>query len=421
MRIAIIAFGSRGDVQPYVALGKGLQDAGHTIRFVTTMDFEDLVREHGLQPWVAAFDIQEALQQPEAARALESGKLFGSFKLFAEIAQRGASVVAETGLDACREVDAVLSGFSGMLLGWSLAEKLGLRFIQAYNVPITPTGAFPGVLLPGLSFWPRPLWHRLSHRFTRQMLWQTARNSGNRARAEILDLPPAPLLGPFDTELFLRGPVFYGLSPSVLPKPDDWGPEIEVTGFWTLPESRDWSPPDELLAFLEGGSPPVYLGFGSMSSREPRATTDLVARALERTGQRAIVVSGWSGIERSDWPSSVFVADSLPHSWLFQRVSAVVHHGGAGTTAAGFRAGVPSIIVPFHGDQPFWGQLAARLGVGPRPVPRRRLTAERLARTIDLALGDVEMQARAARLGNAIRAENGVAPVVEAIGRLDCP
>ena len=171
--------------------------------------------------------------------------------------------------------------------------------------------------------------------------------------------------------------------------------------------------------FLEAGSPPVYIGFGSMSSREPEATTRLVIEALRRVGQRAILLSGWGGLQKTDLPDMVFMGESLPHAWLFPRVAAVVHHGGAGTTAAGLRAGVPSITVPFFGDQPFWGRRIAELGVGPEPIPRRRLTVERLASAIQQAVGDDGMRLRAAKLGARIRAEDGIAGAVEIIRQVE--
>jgi sterol 3beta-glucosyltransferase len=171
-------------------------------------------------------------------------------------------------------------------------------------------------------------------------------------------------------------PILYGFSPSVIPAPSDWNGNTFITGYWFVDESENWQPPTALLDFLQSGSPPVYIGFGSMSNRNPEQTADLVIQALALTNQRAILLSGWSGLQKANTPDSIFMIDSIPHSWLFPRVSAVVHHGGASTTAAGLKAGVPSVIIPFFGDQPFWGQRVADLGVGPKPIPRKKLTAE---------------------------------------------
>ena len=147
----------------------------------------------------------------------------------------------------------------------------------------------------------------------------------------------------------------------MIPRPPDWGKDVFVTGYWFLDTPDNWNPPQELAEFLDSGSTPIYIGFGSMSNRKPEEITDLVLKALQRTKQRAILLSGWSGLQKQNLPRSVFMTDSVPHSWLLPRVAAAIHHGGAGTTAAGLMAGVPSIIVPFHGDQPFWGQRVLEL------------------------------------------------------------
>jgi len=154
-----------------------------------------------------------------------------------------------------------------------------------------------------------------------------------------------------------------------------------------------------------------------MSSRDPQATTELVLRALRQTNQRAIVASGWGGMCRDHLPAEVFMIESIPHTWLFPRMAAVVHHGGVGTTAAGLRAGVPSIVVPFFGDQPFWGQRVAALGVGPTPIPRKQLTTDKLAQAIQVALTDQTMRQHAAGLGSQIRMEDGVGTAVSAIAK----
>jgi UDP:flavonoid glycosyltransferase YjiC (YdhE family) len=177
------------------------------------------------------------------------------------------------------------------------------------------------------------------------------------------------------------------------------------------------TPPAPLVEFLDSGPPPVYVGFGSMSSRNPAETADLVLEAVARTQQRAIIHAGWGGLQRADLPGSVMMVDGVPFSWLFPRVAAVVHHGGAGTTGLALHAGVPAIVVPFTVDQPFWGSRVAALGVGPTPIPRKRLTQERLADALRSTVADEAMRARAVALGVQIRAEDGVAAAVDIFGR----
>jgi sterol 3beta-glucosyltransferase len=412
MHITIIAPGSRGDIQPYIALGVGLKRSGHVVRTVTNKAFTSLLQSYGLEIWPIDIDVQAALQSSETSAAIEGGGVLASFKKLSEISKRGANLLVQTGLEAAEGADVILSGFGGILIGASLAEKLGLPFVQAYNVPLTPTAAFPGALFPHLSGWPRSVTHRLSHWLTRQVFWQAARMAGNSARMGLLGLPSAPLLGMFDTDLLGRGPLLYGFSPSLIPRPADWDEQVQITGYWFTDEPNDWSPPDDLVHFLERGPSPVYIGFGSMSSEQPEHLSRLVLDTLARHQRRAIISSGWAGLFASSLPDNVHVVDSVPHSWLFPRVAAVVHHGGAGTTAAGVRAGVPSVIVPFHGDQPFWGHLVETTGIGPKPIPRKRLTSERLANTIEEALQNEDIKRRAAQMGTRVRSEDGVAAAV---------
>jgi sterol 3beta-glucosyltransferase len=418
VQVAIIAPGSRGDVQPYVALGVGLAARGHGVRLVTTLDHASLVREHGLEPWLAEIDIQRELEAPGARDAIEGGGLIASFRRFSDIAKRGSDLVARQALAASEAADVVLAGFGGIFTATAVAEKLGVPLVQAYNVPYTPTAAFPGALTPWLSFPPRGFTHRLGHKVARQAIWLTSRASGNPTRRQIFGLSDAPRLGRFDSGILGASPILYGLSPAVTPRPADWGPRITMTGYWFLDAAPDWRPNGELTEFLAAGPPPVYIGFGSMSSRDPGATAALVLQAIAESGRRAVLHRGWGGLAPTDLPESVLAIDSVPHSWLFPRMAAIVHHGGAGTTAAAIRAGVPAVVVPFHGDQPFWGRLVADKGLAPRAIPRKRLTASRLAAAITTAATDEAMRERAAAVGERVRGEDGVAEAVAAIERV---
>jgi UDP:flavonoid glycosyltransferase YjiC (YdhE family) len=415
MKIMIIAPGSRGDVQPYIALGKGLQNAGHTIRFVSHQNFEKLVTSYGLEFWSVDSDVQGIVENSEMRERIEKGNFLSLMAQMAKEAQREAKSFAEGGLAAGDGMDLVLAGMGGMFIGIAIAEKLGLPFLQAYVVPFTPTRDFSSVLTPKL---PRLL-NLFSHQLTRQLMWQGFRSADTLARQKALGIPVAPFSGPYHSKSTRGMPILYGFSPSVIPAPTDWDGNCHVTGYWFVDEADDWTPPSALLGFLEAGTPPVYIGFRSMSNRNPEETTNLVLRALKQTNQRAILLSGWGGLKKSDLPDSTFMIDSAPHSWLFQRVAAVVHHGGASTTAAGLRAGVPSIIVPFFGDQPFWGRRIAELGVGPNPIPRAKLTSEQLASAIQQAVTDKGMHERANSLGSKIQAEDGIARAAEVIHQLE--
>jgi len=418
MRIAIIASGSRGDVEPYVALGKGLADAGDSVRFVTQRDFEALVTSQGVEFWPAEGSVRDIAQSQEMRDLLERGNFLAIMSRMGREARNASLGMATAGLAACQGVDILVAGLGTLGVGLGLAEKLRLPVVQAYYVPFTPTRDYPFALFPKLPRWLGRAPNRLSFHLGRQIMWQPLRAADSAARREVLGLPPAPFWGPYAAPALRGLPILYGYSPLVIPPASDWGPNVHVTGYWFLDPPADWTPPAEVTEFLQAGPPPVYVGFGSMANRRPEETADLVLEALRRTGQRGIVLAGWGGIKKADLPDSVLMLDSIPHSWLFPRVAAVAHHGGAGTTSAGLRAGVPSIVIPFFADQPFWGQRVADLGVGPAPITRKALTADRLASAIDAAVSNQAMRRRAADLGAGIRAENGVAHAVEVIRRI---
>ncbi len=416
MRIAIIAMGSRGDVQPYIALGKGLKAAGHTVRLVTHENFEGLVGAYGLEFCPVKGNVQAFMETPEMLAFLESGNFLAINAHTSKAAQRAAIDWAEGSLAACQGMELLIVGVGGLFLSLALAEKLKLPLLQAYIFPFTPTTAFPAILFPQSISKLGGYVNRLSHHLFRQMMWQGSRTGDELARKQVLGLSTAPFWGLYNSKQLQLYPILYGFSSSVIPKPSDWH-NTQITGYWFLDEAPDWTPPAALLDFLQSGSPPVYIGFGSMRSRKPEETADLVLQAI--AGQRAILQSGWGGLSKSDLPDTVFMVDSISHSWLFPRMAAVVHHGGAGTTAAGLRAGVPTIVIPFFGDQPFWGARIAELGVGPKPIPRQQLTAERLAEAIHRVMTDQLMRQRAAALGAKIQAEDGIASAVAIVAEME--
>lgn len=421
MRITLPTTGSRGDVQPYVALGRGLQALGHRVRLATHSDFEGLARKHGLD----FFPIEgsgEALQStPAGARMLQAGA--NPFRFMREFTRLRKPIVRdlmERCRQACLDADLILLSPTALLVSLSVAEKLGVPPCWTALQPTTPTRYLTNPFFPPAPGWlpGEGVYNLLTHVLTGETLWQLMRSTINQARREVLGLPPLPFLGPVAQTLGKQTRL-YGFSPVVVPPPPDWGPEHHVTGFWVLDEPA-YRPPAELLAFLEAGPPPVCIGFGSNHNTDPGGVTRLVLRALELAGQRGVLLTGWAGLEevRSE---RVFAATSVPHEWLFPRMAAVVHHGGAGTTGAALRSGVPSLAVPFMADQPFWARRAFELGVGPRPIPRKRLTAEGLAVALRAAVGDRRLRERAAQVGAQLRAEDGVARAVEVFDREVAP
>ena len=423
MNVAIISMGSQGDVQPYLALGAALRGAGHAVRLVTHENFGAAARANDLDFWPVRGNVQEVAQSPEMRDLLEKGNFLKINQYTAKLARTLAVDWAQNALKATKDVQLLIAGIGGLFLAHALSEKLGVPLIESYVVPFTPTREFPHPLVPTNAPKLVGLANRLTYHAVQQVMWQSSRAGDRLARRQILGLPAAPFFGPRRRNKWKEWPeppVLYGVSSSVIPKPADWDAHVHVTGYWFLEPQTNWQPPASLQDFLQTGSPPVYIGFGSMSNRDPEETTDLVLEALKRTGQRAVLLKGWSGLTHEAPPDNVYLSGAVPHSWLFSRTAAVIHHGGAGTTAAGLRAGVPSVIIPFFGDQPFWGRRVKELGVGPAPMPRKTLTAEGLAQAIQTAVTDGEMRRKAARLGAAIREENGLqnaVSIIEAYGK----
>jgi UDP:flavonoid glycosyltransferase YjiC (YdhE family) len=406
-RVAIQTLGTRGDVQPFVALGRALRRAGFQVCLATAPRFAGFVRDHGLGFAALPGDMLEMIDTP-AGRAALGGRsaLAARLRLFRAVRPMFRALL-DAQLRAAAGADVIVA-HPKALGGMSIAEALDIPGFVALPLPgLTPTSAFPSPLLPCTDLGPL---NRASHVLARRGGDLVAGGALRRWRAEALGLPPG-------ASLDLRGrpaPVLYAYSPTLVPVPPDWPAEAIVTGDWVL-EEPDWPPPPGLLAFLAAGPPPVHVGFGSLPAEDAGLLASLVLAALAQAGQRGVLATGWGGLDPGAVPAGIHVLDSAPHGWLFPRMAAVVHHGGAGTTAAGLRAGRPSVICPVFGDQPFWGHRVHALGAGPPPIPRRALTVGRLAQAVRQAVGDVGMQRNAARLATAMAREDGLARAVTLI------
>jgi|LSQX01.3.fsa_nt_gb UDP:flavonoid glycosyltransferase YjiC (YdhE family) len=418
MRVTVVAVGSRGDVQPYVALGEGLAQAGYHVRIGTHEPFARLLEGRGLEFQRVGDDPAEIFADPRIHSVLSSGtdtlRFIREFRALLDPVGRR---LMEDAVTACEDSDAVVLSSAGIIPGFhQVAEALGVRYCSGLLQPLQPTRAFASPFVPPLPRWlpAKGLGNLATHYlFLRTFGWFF--RHGIPMLREEHGLPPLSHLQIIRGEREADAPLLFGISPSVLPRPNDWPERAQMTGYWFLDAHEDWQPPDELRDFLDAGSPPVYIGFGSMVTHDPEAETAIVVEALQRTGQRGILLTGAGAFVEEGLPDEVLALHSAPHDWLFPHMSAVVHHGGAGTTSAGLRSGVPSIVVPFFADQPFWARTVHELGVGPRPIPHTRLTADRLAAAIEQAVGDEAMRERAASLGERIRAEDGVGRAVEII------
>ncbi|MCP4420649.1 MAG: glycosyltransferase family 1 protein [Chloroflexi bacterium] len=407
MHITILALGSYGDVLPIAILGQGLKAAGHQVRVATFENFETMVAQHGLDFHPIRGDSQAILNAGGGRVLTESGQniiraWWAAMQSFGVLAE---GIAHDLSSPALWKTDLIINQMPGGLYGYDLAEKIGVPMVMAAVMPLTRTRHFPMLAFPPL-FARFPGYNVISYRIFEQLMWQWFRPTINRWRKETLGLPKQSFGGNFGKAGTAHIPILNGFSCHVVPRPADWGDGVYVTGYW-FPEEESWQPPHDLQTFIEASSPPVFIGFGSMSVRDVEGTTAVILEALKQSELRAVLHAGWAGIGNDDLPDNVFKIDYAPYSWLFPQMAAVVHHGGSGTAAFGFRAGVPSIIVPFLFDQFFWGERVFRLGVGPKPTPFRKLSASRLAEALMFATTDSSIRERAFVLGEKIRAENG--------------
>lgn len=414
MKILIVTLGTRGDVQPYVALARGLQDRGHEVTIGTSALFRDFITGNGI-----AFG--EIGASPQAAMAQDVSAIGGNlFKLLAWLRaqfERDSEQFAQDAIPLVTEHEAVVFAVFGFA-AYFIARQQGKPTVAAYLQPITPTGDFPspGVNVP--AWLPlRRVFNRLSYVSTMLGLYAVARGGLNLLLEKHLGLPP---MGWRDYWAMYQNndmPIVYGYSPALLPRPREWDAHKHVVGYWQLPADEDYVPPAELAAFLDAGDPPVYVGFGSMTDADAAQVVEIVTAALAQTGQRAVLLGGWAGLGSGELPDNIQCVPSAPHDWLFPRCAAIVHHGGAGTTAAALRAGRPQVVVPFFADQPWWAQMVSERGVSAATIPRKALTASKLAAAIQRATSDDAMQARARELAGALEKEDGIADAVELIER----
>ena len=413
MKVLILTFGSRGDVQPYVALGAALRKRGHAVTLATGQGFEAMVEGQGLTPAPLSVDVRALVESPEMKRALRS--LSGKIRAWRDSKQLARRLLEETWSIACELRPDVIVYNVKALTAPHIAEALRCIAVPAFQIPaFAPTGDFANPLLP-VSSLGRAV-NRLSYR---ALVWLTVlATSGttNAWRRERLGLAPDRARNPvagYHPKARAVGRL-HGYSRHIVPKPDDWGAEEQVTGYWFLDRGAAWEPPRELARFLEAGPPPVYVGFGSMPAEDGGGLMQTFLDGFEAFGGRAVLARGWGGFEGGALTDKVHVLDAAPHDWLFPRCSAVIHHGGAGTTHEGLRWGRPSLVCPVFGDQPYWGRRVQELGAGPAPLPQKRLTTSALVEALG-ALQRPEVVSRAAEIGAAIRGEPGAEAAASAI------
>ncbi len=411
MRALLLTVGSRGDVQPFVALGSRLRAEGHDAVLAAPAMFGDLAAAYSV-PFVPL-----DLEMSEVGAVLSGRHGLRHLMTFCQSMGRRAAGVLPGATQAAQLAAAQLSAADVVVhhpvlpIGQHLAEYLGVPAVVAQPIPaLVPTGEFPSAVWPCRL--PRFL-NRPSYPAARHLTGLWGRRDIARWRRDVLALPPRrrqrdPLLAPDGTPVT----VLHSFSRHVLPRPADWPAYAHVTGYWPLPAEPGWSPPRRLAEFLGRGDPVVYLGFGSMPTPQAERLAAAMVMAISQAGARAVVTSLSPELRRLLPASRFLVIKSAPHDWLFPRVHAVVHHGGAGTAAAAVLAGRPQIIWPFGVDQHFWARRLTSLGVAPQALPVRALDGRTLGAAVNRVLTDREIAGRAAELGACVRAEDGLGQAV---------
>ena len=411
--VVILTYGTRGDVQPCVTLGRQLHARGHEVRVVTNPRYASMVEDAGLVHFPFGLDIDgllETVEWPTWHEGAGNGPVTKrSLELLTSaIDERMAELDA-----ACVGARAVLSPTWGGVSHYA-ADQRGIPSAYLHVQPWEPTRAFPNIWVSSNRSLGGRL-NRASHSLAAQVHWKAVREPINKWRRGTQGLPPLPKKASEVLAARKPAPVLCGFSEHVVPRPPDWGANVHTTGYWFDETAASWTPPTELADFLDNGDPPVYVGFGSWLPGDPVDLYRIIVAALRRAGVRGIVHVGSAIEEHEMFGTDMFATSFVPYDWLFQRTAAVVHHGGAGTTGLALRAGVPNVVCPFYGDQIFWAARVRALGAGPNPVPIKGLTAETLAGAIQCALSDSRIRANAAALGTAIRRENGARAACDVI------
>ncbi|MFF3917949.1 glycosyltransferase [Streptomyces sp. NPDC001852] len=404
--------GSRGDVAPYTGLGHRLALAGHEVTLVTHARFEPLVAGSGVRFHALPVDPRAELESPRGRGLHRSASGAGKLLRVVDLARRLVGRMTEDLLTAARDAEVLLLSASLAPLGHAIAEGLRMPSLGVYLQPLAATGEFAPAVLGG-GHWGaaanRLCGHGVSvaveHVFS-------AAVPGVRARLGLPLMRTGTARRARERRLW---PVYHGFSPLVVPRPRDWRTGLSVSGYW-WPYDTEAQLPGPVREFLDAGPAPVFVGLGSATVPDPARLSAQVVAALRRAGLRGVVQRGWGGLAAAG--DDMLTIDDVPHALLFPRMAAVVHHAGAGTTAAGLRAGAPAVPVPVQFDAGFWSGRLVALGVAPDVVPLRRLTVETLSAALVRATREPQYRDRARRLGARVRDEDGAAPVLAALDRL---
>jgi sterol 3beta-glucosyltransferase len=415
MRITLLTAGTLGDTQPYIALGVTLKRIGFNVRLATFEDYAELIAGHGLEHFPIKGDLSKVIASESGVDAMKADNPLKIALSFSKL-KSFVFKLQKQFFDSCHDTDAVVY-HPGVPIGYFIAKKKGIPSILATPFPMTPTSEYPALIFyngPRLG----RAYNILTHRIFQKIMWSAAGPAVKQFWRYELGIREEVIACPFGEQTRRKAPTIVSCSNHVFARPTDWPEHVYNTGYWFLEEEPAWAPPAELLAFLDKGAPPIYVGFGSIGDpKNAKQTTLSIINTLISVGQRGIIATGWNGLSRIDGVGrNIYFIESAPHSWLFPRMAAVVHHGGAGTTAAALRAGVPSVVIPSGNDQHAWARRVYELGVGSKPVPKKKLTEKVLGSAIKYVVS-ADIQTAAKALASRMNEENGAARAASIIAQ----
>ncbi|WP_336233459.1 glycosyltransferase [Thalassospira sp. CH_XMU1458] len=434
MHVMLMTYGTRGDVQPFVALGPGLIQKGHRVTLVAPERFADFVTDQDLEFAPLTDALIALMDDPQFAHASDpKASAFQKLRSLFAIGKKARGLQDTLLDDIFRAIDQgkpdVIVFHPKTFGALPIGRHFGIPVVMAQLIPsFIPTGDYPHMGIPDigpsgtLGRWYNRVTGTLIYRVLNATLrrqvcrWAVRRQNGIETKS--LDIVKSCQSGK------LR--IIHAFSNAVIARPDDWPKHATVTGYWFLDGAAQTNPPDPALQnFVESQKNLIYIGFGSMPGNDPTAMAEMIAEAVSQANVSAIIATGWGGMENINWPANILAVREVPHDWLFTKVDIVIHHGGAGTCAAAMRAGRPSIIIPFFGDQPFWAKRLHRLGVAPRPIKPAKLDAAMLARRIKTVLETTSYRNNAERIASKIADEDGIAnaiaEITRAVGQSDLP
>lgn len=400
--VTLISVGSTGDILPYISLAIKLKEKGARVTLCSYVNYTELVQNNKINFYPLSFDIKDFLKSEDI------GKRFTKnfFKEMAALKKTLEPVFYrnfDETWEASKNAD-ILIYHPLVYNGLNLAEKLDIPAFLSAAVPVlAPTKDFT---VPTFGYKDLGLLNKLSYLTLRLSLMPYHSIINNWSVKKLGLKPYTPFKSPFKR----NGkdiPILYSYSPALFPAASDWKEHVNISGYWFLNQQHYWKPSEELTQFINSGPPPIYIGFGSMPGTNTDKLTEIIIDTINLSKQRAIVATGWGGLNKIENTKNILCIESAPHDWLFPRVSLIIHHGGSGTTAATLKFAKPSIICPFMLDQFFWSKLLYKKGLSLKPLPQITLNSGQLVSFINETLKDNKIKENISNLSSTINNEDG--------------